>query len=45
MRLRAASRLVRLELASANASFVPSIYGFDPNITIECQLPALAPQP
>lgn len=38
------SRLVRLELVPANTSFVPSIYGFDPNVTIDYQLPALATQ-
>ncbi|EHK46944.1 hypothetical protein TRIATDRAFT_91009 [Trichoderma atroviride IMI 206040] len=38
------SRLVRLELVSANTSFVPSIYGFDPNVTIDYQPPALATQ-
>ncbi|KAM0449851.1 hypothetical protein ACHAPV_006960 [Trichoderma viride] len=38
------SRLVRLELVSANTSFVPTIYGFDPDVTIDYQLPALATQ-
>ncbi|KAL7921384.1 peptidase S8/S53 domain-containing protein [Trichoderma austrokoningii] len=39
------SRLVHLELVSANTSFVLSIYGFDPDVTIDYQLPDLAHQP